>query len=164
MSTITVGLDEHNHACGKMTLLHPPGGESHMAGICGIPDSPPSKLALKISQPPGGASADIFSASSDSASDTGSENGEAEPVKKIYRCYEETPSRTLRENSVRMLASSFVLGDQQPETQPKVLKKMSVPALNPITGEEVDSVVVTPPKPAAKTTRQPPGGRSSILW
>ena len=25
------------------------------------------------------------------------------------------------------LASSFVLGDQQPETQPKVLKKMSVP-------------------------------------
>merc|ERR1719239_1956371 len=105
-----------------------------MEDICGAPDSPPPKTTQKILQPPGGASTDIFG-SGDSASDTGSENGEAEPVKKVYR-----------------LKSSFVLGDEQPETpKPKILKKKSAPAINPVTGEcvAVEKLVAEPPKPAA---------------
>jgi len=152
---IHVGLDEHDRAGGKSSV-QPPGGESQMSEMTS-PDTKPAKISQRVTQPPGGASTDIFS-SDCSSSDTGSENGE-EPVRRPYR-----------------LASSFILGDEQPATskaKPKLAKKKSVPVVNPVTGEvqegEATPGTVTPtdtptaPEPA-KLNRVPPGGHSTPLW
>jgi len=171
---ICVGLDEHDRAGGK-SIAQPPGGESQMSEMT-TPEIKPSKSSQRVTQPPGGASTDIFSsiasASDSSSSDTGSENGEEQPTaaRRPYR-----------------LASNFVLGDDPASVKPKLKlsKKKSAPVVNPVTGEVQEreltpgspsspaaaaavpattaAVVTAPPEPA-KLNRVPPGGHSTPLW
>lgn len=144
MGTITVGL---GNEVSRRVSLHPPGGESNLFQLT-CPQNK-TKTHQRMVQPPGGNSADVFSA--DQSSDTGSENGE-EPVRKPYR-----------------LASSFTLGEEAPVAKPNQ-KKISVPVINPVTGEVREVVVeklreVSPiPAEPVKQNRVPPGGHSTPLW
>jgi hypothetical protein len=57
---------------------------------------------LRVTQPPGGASSDIFG--TDSSSDAGSEAGEAEPVRKPYRYNQKVNGCSGRTNNGEVLS------------------------------------------------------------
>lgn len=125
--------------------------------------NPDSRNSSKVLQPPGGGSSDIFGPPMDE--DDKHVRKESKTRSDIFGLNDKE-NETKSENGDKKdrLASSFQLGDQQPEeTEMKPKRKSIDPLSGQVLGEK-DSPAKEGPPQAKPSGRIPPGGHSSGLW
>jgi len=125
--------------------------------------NPDSRNSSKVLRPPGGGSSDIFGPPQDE--DDKAVRKESKTRSDIFGLNDkENETKVENGDKKDRLASSFQLGDQQPEeTEMKPKRKSIDPLSGQVLGEKDSPVKEVPPQP--KTSgRIPPGGHSSGLW
>lgn len=118
----------------------------------------------KVLRPPGGGSSDIFGPPIEE--NEGAARKESKTQSDIFGLNDKE-NETKVENGEKKdrLASSFQLGDQQPEdTEVKNKRKSIDPLSGQVLGEKEAPAVEETAPPKSSGGRVPPGGHSSGLW
>jgi len=126
--------------------------------------NPDSRNSSKVLRPPGGGSSDIFGPPQDE--DDKAVRKESKTSSDIFGLNDKENDTKVENGDAKKdrLASSFQLGDQQPEeTELKPKRKSIDPLSGQVLGEK-DSPVKEAPPQAKPSGRVPPGGHSTGLW